>query len=123
LNRTLQSRLKGIFNAKQVSVKVSVKHKPTAGKKFQTLLEMSVKCVNIPCKYVVFESESHPFRQFLHWFYEFPQNRKTQKWCFLPDKHLTKIKLFCLFKTPRISNTVLAAEVLLGIAKVRQSFP
>ena len=33
------------------SVKVSVKHKPTAAKKFQTLFEILVKCVNIPCKY------------------------------------------------------------------------
>jgi len=48
---------------KPLSAKVSVKHKQTAGKKSQTLIEMSVKSVNIPSKYVVFESEFHPFRQ------------------------------------------------------------
>jgi hypothetical protein len=48
-----------------MSVKVSVKHKLTADKKFQTLLEMSVESVIAPYKYMVFEFESHPFHQFL----------------------------------------------------------
>ena len=76
---TFISRPKLKFHVSELSVKVSVKHKPTGDKKFQTIVEKLGNCVKLASKYVVFESESHPFRQFLQGFYEFPKNRKTRK--------------------------------------------
>jgi len=54
-----------------------------------------------------FGHKSHPFRQYLQWFYEFPKNRKTQKIRFSSDKILTNQIWVYKFANRRVETHVI----------------